>query len=59
MIQVGSRVRHKDSVIDNEKGIMSVIAIKNGIAICTYLDFARYGAGAWNYNVNELKLAEN
>ncbi len=38
---------------------IGVIAIKNGIAICTYLDFARYGAGTWNYNVSELKLAGN
>jgi hypothetical protein len=29
MIQVGNSVRHKDSVIEDEKGIMSVIAIKN------------------------------
>lgn len=56
MIRSGSRVRHKDINIDKLRGIMSVLEIKNGIAICTYLDFERYGSGAWNYNVSDLKL---
>lgn len=58
MIQKGSRVRHIDPSIDKIKGIMIVFEIKNGIALCGYGDYQRFGQGMENYKVTELKLSE-
>lgn len=54
MITKGSRVRHRNPLIDKQKGIMSVFEIKNGYAICAYGDFERYGQGMENYLLSDL-----
>ncbi len=56
MIKEGSRVRHIDEEIDEIRGVMSVLTIKNGHALCAYLDFERIGSGQWLYPLNKLKL---
>ena len=58
MIQKGSRIRHKEEETYKKKGIMTVLEVKNGFALCVYVDFERYGQGAENYPISELKLAE-
>ncbi|MBE5320031.1 hypothetical protein IM793_12735 [Pedobacter sp. MR2016-19] len=58
MIAKGSRVRHKDKEIDKIKGVMAVLEIKNGYAVCGYSDFERYGKGIETYPLTDLKLGE-
>lgn len=57
MIREGDRVKHTDSEIDKLRGVMTVLAIKNGIALCGYTDYERLGSGQWNYPLTELKIA--
>lgn len=57
MIKKGSRVTHKNSEINKERGIMSVLEIKKGYAICGYLDFAKLHLGPWVYKLDEIQLA--
>ena len=57
MITIGSRVRHIDTQIDMQKGIMSVLDITNGFATCWYPDFDRSHFSPETYKLTELKLA--
>ncbi|GEM_PF-5355824 len=41
MIKKNSKVRHIDPIIDSDKGVMSVLEIKNGMATCWYQDFSK------------------
>lgn len=50
-----SRVRHIDPEINEERGVMSIFKIKNGFAICGYLDFDRMHMGPWTYSLRELR----
>ena len=58
MIRKDSRVRHKNTDIDNEKGIMKVFEIKNEYAVCGYGDFERFMQGMETYLISDLKLAD-
>jgi hypothetical protein len=58
MITKGSRVRHIHPAIDQLKGIMTVFAVKNGVAICGYAEYARLHVQPQDYPVAELRLSE-
>jgi len=56
MITKGSRVRHINPQIDLQKGIMSVLEVKNGFATCWFPDFGNMQI-AGTYNITELILS--
>lgn len=57
MIQVGSRIRHKNPEIDKLKGVMQVFAIKKSYAMCGDGGFDKLGQGTSTYSISDIKLA--
>lgn len=57
MIREEDKVKHTDPEIDKLRGVMTVLAIKNGIALCGYTSYEHLGSGQWNYPVTELTIA--
>jgi len=50
MIKTGSRVRHIDSDLYAEYGVLEVLVIKNGFAVC------RHGDGFPNYGIIDVEI---
>lgn len=55
MFRKGDRVRHTNIEIDKKLGVMSILEIKNGYAICGYLEFTRLHEVAGTFQLSELK----
>lgn len=58
MIKKGSRVRHIDTEIDSEKGVMYVREIKGEYAICGYNDFNKIHL-IYTYPIKELRISKD
>ena len=58
MITKNSRVRHKNSDIDSEKGVMFVREIKGEYAICGYNDFDKVHL-IYTYPIKELIISKD
>ena len=57
MLLKGDRVRHINPEIDKLKGVMNILEIKNGQAICGYLDYSRLHLMPGTFPISELKKA--
>lgn len=53
MLKKNDRVRHKDSK-NNHLGVLTVFEVKNGFAICGYLDYDRLNLGPWTFSIDDL-----
>jgi hypothetical protein len=54
MLKVGDKVRHINFEINNLKGVMSILEIKNYYAVCGYLDYSRMNLQPTTYLLSEL-----
>lgn len=55
MLTKGDRVRHINADIDKSLGIMNILEIKNGIAVCGYLDYSRLHIMPGSFPLSELR----
>lgn len=54
MFQVNDRVKYKDMYLNNAYGILTIISIKNGFAMCSKLDYNNIGSSL-NIKLDDLE----
>jgi len=57
MFQKGEKVRHINDEKDKRCGVMSILEIKNGYAICGYLEYSRLDEMPGTFLLSELRRA--